>query len=59
MNFELGEKHKLVRRSVRSFAEKVLAPLAPIMDREEEFYPNQYRRNFKNMCFYCSYCLCS
>jgi len=39
MNFELEEKHKLVRRSVRSFAEKVLAPLAPIMDREEEFYP--------------------
>ena len=39
MNFELEEKHKLVRRSVRSFAEKILAPLAPIMDREEEFYP--------------------
>ena len=39
MNFELEEKHKLVRRSVRNFAEKILAPLAPIMDREEEFYP--------------------
>lgn len=39
MNFELEEKHKLVRRSVRNFAEKILAPLAPIMDREEKFYP--------------------
>jgi len=39
MNFELEEKHKLVRRSVRTFAEKILAPLAPIMDREEKFYP--------------------
>ncbi|GAI07228.1 unnamed protein product [marine sediment metagenome] len=39
MNFELEEKHKLVRRSVRNFAEKIIAPLAPIMDKEEEFYP--------------------
>jgi len=39
MKFELEEKHKLVRRSVRTFAEKILAPLAPIMDREEKFYP--------------------
>jgi len=39
MNFELGEKHKLVRRSVRSFAEKIIAPLASNMDKEEKFYP--------------------
>ncbi|MHA1670764.1 MAG: acyl-CoA dehydrogenase family protein [Promethearchaeota archaeon] len=39
MNFELEDRHKLVRRSVRTFAEKLLGPLASIMDREEEFYP--------------------
>ncbi|MBN1216581.1 MAG: acyl-CoA dehydrogenase family protein [Candidatus Lokiarchaeota archaeon] len=37
MDFELSEKHKLVRRSVRTFAEDVLGPLASIMDREARF----------------------
>ncbi len=37
MNFELTERQKLVRRSVRTFSEEVLAPLAPILDREAKF----------------------
>ncbi|TFG01671.1 MAG: acyl-CoA dehydrogenase [Promethearchaeota archaeon] len=37
MNFELTDQQTLVRRSVRKFAEKVLAPIAPIMDREAFF----------------------
>ncbi|MHA1437221.1 MAG: acyl-CoA dehydrogenase family protein [Promethearchaeota archaeon] len=37
MKFELSEKQKLVRRNVRKFAEKVLAPIAPIIDKEAKF----------------------
>jgi len=37
LEFELTEKQKLIRRSVRKFAELVLAPIAPIMDREMKF----------------------
>ncbi|MBY9006799.1 MAG: acyl-CoA dehydrogenase family protein [Candidatus Lokiarchaeota archaeon] len=37
MDFEFSEKHKLVRRSVRAFAEDILGPLAPIMDRDAQF----------------------
>ncbi|MHA1274028.1 MAG: acyl-CoA dehydrogenase family protein [Promethearchaeota archaeon] len=37
MNFELTERQKLVRESVRKFAEEVLAPVAPIVDRELRF----------------------
>jgi len=37
LDFELSEKHRLVRRSVRTFAEDILGPLAPIMDREAKF----------------------
>lgn len=37
MNFELTDKQKLVRSSVRKFSEDVLAPIAPIIDRDAEF----------------------
>ena len=37
MNFELTDKQKLVRSSVRKFAEDVLDPIAPIIDRDAEF----------------------
>ncbi|MFX1257883.1 MAG: acyl-CoA dehydrogenase family protein [Promethearchaeota archaeon] len=37
LNFNLPEKHKLVRRSVRKFAEDILAPFAPIVDKESKF----------------------
>ncbi len=37
MNFELTEQQKLVRRSVRKFAEEVLAPVAPTFDREAKY----------------------
>lgn len=37
LNFELTDKQKLVRRSVRKFAEKVLAPTAPIFDRDAKY----------------------
>lgn len=37
MNFELNDKQKLVRSSVRKFAEDILAPVAPIIDRDAEF----------------------
>ncbi|MBD3211892.1 MAG: acyl-CoA dehydrogenase [Candidatus Lokiarchaeota archaeon] len=37
MNFELTEKQKLVRRKVRSFAEEILAPVAPVVDKELRF----------------------
>lgn len=37
MDFELTEKQKLVRRKVRNFAEDILAPVAPIIDKELRF----------------------
>ncbi|TFG02123.1 MAG: acyl-CoA dehydrogenase, partial [Promethearchaeota archaeon] len=37
MNFELTEQQKLVRRSVREFAQSVLAPVAPNFDREAKY----------------------
>ena len=37
MKFELTEKQKLVRSSVRKFSEDVLAPVAPIVDEDAEF----------------------
>ncbi|TXT65100.1 MAG: Acyl-CoA dehydrogenase [Promethearchaeota archaeon] len=37
MDFELTEKQELVRRKVRAFAEDILAPVAPIVDRELRF----------------------
>lgn len=37
MNFELTQRQQLVRRSVRKFAEDVLAPVAPIFDKEAKF----------------------
>jgi alkylation response protein AidB-like acyl-CoA dehydrogenase len=37
LNFELTEKQKLVRSRVRKFAEEILAPVAPIIDREAKF----------------------
>ena len=39
MNFELTEKHQLVRRSIRNFAEKKIAPHAAIMDKEARILP--------------------
>lgn len=39
MDFGLTEKHKLVRRSVRSFAEKKIAPYAAMMDKEAKIFP--------------------
>jgi len=37
LKFDLSEKQHLVRRNVRKFAEKVLAPVAPIVDKEASF----------------------
>ena len=37
MNFDLGEEHELVRRTVREFAEQRVAPVAEELDREERF----------------------
>ncbi|MFO8019234.1 MAG: acyl-CoA dehydrogenase family protein [Promethearchaeia archaeon] len=37
MNFELTEKQKLIRRSVRKFSENVLEPVAPLVDKELRF----------------------
>jgi alkylation response protein AidB-like acyl-CoA dehydrogenase len=37
LNFELTDKQKLVRSSVRKFSEDVLAPIAPKIDRDAEF----------------------
>jgi len=37
LNFDLTDQQKLVRRSVRKFAEEVLAPVAPIFDREAKY----------------------
>ncbi|TFG09866.1 MAG: acyl-CoA dehydrogenase [Promethearchaeota archaeon] len=37
MQFELTDRQKLVRRSIRDFAEKVLAPVAPVVDRDAKF----------------------
>src|SRR5207244_77779 len=35
VNFDLGEEHELVRRTVREFAEQRIAPVAEELDREE------------------------
>jgi alkylation response protein AidB-like acyl-CoA dehydrogenase len=37
VNFDLGEEHELVRRTVRDFAEQRIAPVAEKLDREERF----------------------
>jgi len=37
LNFELTEQQKVVRTSVRKFAEEVLGPNAPIVDKEAKF----------------------
>ncbi len=37
MKFDLTEKQKLVRNSVRKFSEDVLAPMAPIVDKQGVF----------------------
>ncbi|HYZ78183.1 MAG TPA: acyl-CoA dehydrogenase family protein [Gaiellaceae bacterium] len=37
MNFDLAEEHELVRRTVREFAERRIAPVAEELDREERF----------------------
>jgi alkylation response protein AidB-like acyl-CoA dehydrogenase len=37
VNFDLAEEHELVRRTVREFAERRIAPVAEELDREERF----------------------
>ncbi len=37
MDFELSEKQKLVRSKIRTFAEDILAPVAPVVDKELRF----------------------
>jgi short-chain 2-methylacyl-CoA dehydrogenase len=37
VNFDLGEEHELVRKTVRDFAEQRIAPVAEELDREERF----------------------
>jgi butyryl-CoA dehydrogenase len=37
LNFELTQRQQLVRRSVRKFAEDILAPVAPIFDKEAKY----------------------
>jgi alkylation response protein AidB-like acyl-CoA dehydrogenase len=37
MNFDLGDEHELIRRTVRDFAEQRVAPVAEELDREHRF----------------------
>ncbi len=37
LDFELTDQQKLIKRSVKNFAEDVLAPMAPVFDREAKF----------------------
>lgn len=37
MNFDLSDEHELIRRTVREFAEKRIAPVAEELDREHRF----------------------
>jgi len=37
LNFELTDQQKLIRRNVRKFANDILAPVAPIFDKEATF----------------------
>jgi butyryl-CoA dehydrogenase len=37
LDFELKEQQNLVKRSIRKFAQDILAPVAPIFDREAKF----------------------
>ncbi len=37
MNFDLSDDHELIRRTVRDFAEQVVAPVAEELDREKRF----------------------
>jgi short-chain 2-methylacyl-CoA dehydrogenase len=37
MNFDLSDEHKLIRRTVREFAEEQVAPVAAELDREHRF----------------------
>lgn len=44
MNFELSEEHKMIRKMVRSFAEKEVAPTAAERDEEERFDRNIFTK---------------
>lgn len=44
MDYELSEEHRLLRDTVRSFAESEIAPLALKLDEQEEFSPDLTRR---------------
>ncbi|MHA1821480.1 MAG: acyl-CoA dehydrogenase family protein [Promethearchaeota archaeon] len=44
MDITLNETQKLVRKSIREFAEDVLAPWAPILDKEHRFLPDNIVR---------------
>jgi len=48
LNFNLGETADMIRDSVRSFASKMIAPIAEKIDRENEF-PNMLWKEFGNM----------
>ena len=37
MNFDIGDEHELIRRTVREFAEEQIAPVAEELDREHRF----------------------
>jgi alkylation response protein AidB-like acyl-CoA dehydrogenase len=37
LNFDLAEEQEILRKSVRGFAEKEIAPLAQELDKKEEF----------------------
>ena len=37
MNFDIGDEHELIRRTVREFAEEQVAPVAEELDREHRF----------------------
>ncbi|HEY71647.1 MAG: acyl-CoA dehydrogenase [Chloroflexi bacterium] len=44
MDFELTEEHRMIRRMVRDFAEKEIAPRAIEMDETDEFPDDLFRR---------------
>ena len=45
MNFKLSEEHEMIRKMVRDFAEKEVAPTAAERDEEERFDMDIIRKN--------------
>ena len=44
MDFTLSEQHRMIRRSIRRFCENEIDPIAAVIDREERFPIDVYRK---------------